>query len=69
MYLGPAMRHFRGFNIWVPQNCAARVSGTVWWFLKPFVPDDDLLSPDNSNILYQATNKTELTYLLNYDEL
>ena len=57
MYLGPAMRHFRGFNIWVPQNCAARVSGTVWWFLKPFVPDDDLLSPDNTNILYPPSRE------------
>jgi hypothetical protein len=55
IYLGPAMRHFRGFHIWVPQTAAARVSGTVWWFLKPFVPDEDLLSPDNSRVLYPPT--------------
>ena len=42
IYLGPAMRHFRAFNIWVPLTMAQRISGTVWWFLKPFVPDDDL---------------------------
>jgi hypothetical protein len=57
IYLGPAMRHFRGFNIWVPQTCAMRVSGTVWWFLKPFVPDDDLLSPDNSKVLYPPSRE------------
>ena len=52
IYLGPAMTHFRGFHIWVPQNCAARISGTVWWFFKAFVPDDDLLAPENDHILY-----------------
>ncbi len=55
IYLGPAMRHFRGFNIWVHQNSAQRVSGTVWWFVKPFVPDGDLLSPDNNHILYSPS--------------
>ncbi len=54
IYLGPAMRHFRAINIWVPLTSAQRVSGTVWWFLKLFVPDDDLLSPDNYNILYPS---------------
>ncbi len=51
-YLGPAMRHFRGFEIWVPQNASKRVSGTVWWFLKPFEPDTALLAPENNAILY-----------------
>jgi hypothetical protein len=46
------MNHYRAFNIWVPLTSAQRVSGTVWWFLKPFVPDDDLLSSDNNAILY-----------------
>jgi hypothetical protein len=32
-----------------------RVSGTVWWFLEPFVPDDDLLSPQNHEVLYPQT--------------
>jgi hypothetical protein len=52
IYLGPAMRHFRGFNIWVPQTSATRVSGTVWWFFKPFVASDDLLSPEQDQIQY-----------------
>jgi hypothetical protein len=57
IYLGPAMRHFRAFHVWVPQTYAQRVSGTVWWFLKPFVPDDNLLSPDNNRILYPASQE------------
>jgi hypothetical protein len=55
IYLGPAMRHFCGFNIWVPQTSASCVSGTVWWFLEPFVPDDDLLAPTNNHVLYPRT--------------
>ena len=57
IYLGPAMRHFRGFDIWVPQTSATRVSGTVWWFLAPCVPDDDLLLPDNDHLLYPGHNQ------------
>jgi hypothetical protein len=57
VYLGPAKRHFRGFNIWVPQTAAKRVSGTVWWFLKPFLPDDDLLDPKNDHILYPPSRE------------
>ena len=49
------MRHFRGFNIWVPQTCSTRVSGTVWWFLKPFTPDESLLSPENDDVLYPSS--------------
>ena len=30
IYLGPAMKHFRGFDVWVPQTSSTRVSGTVW---------------------------------------
>jgi hypothetical protein len=60
IYLGPAMRHFRAFHIWVPRTCAQRVSATVWWFLKPFVPDDELLSPDNVDILYPSPTKERL---------
>jgi hypothetical protein len=55
IYLGPAMRHFRGFNIWVPHTSATRVSGTVWWFLEPFVPDEDLLAPQNTHVMYPKT--------------
>jgi hypothetical protein len=56
IYLGPALRHFRGFHIWVPSTASARISGTVWWFLKPFVPDDELLLPDNNHIMYPQSN-------------
>jgi hypothetical protein len=49
------MRHFRGFNIWVPQTASTRVSGTVWWFMKPFEPDCHLLTPENNAILYPST--------------
>jgi hypothetical protein len=51
------MWHFRGFNIWVPQTSAMRVSGTAWWFLAPCVPDDDLLLPDNDHILFPNHNQ------------
>ena len=57
IYLGPAMRHFRGFQIWVPQTSATRISGTVWWFLAPCVPDEDLLHPDNDRVLYPTHNQ------------
>jgi hypothetical protein len=57
IYLGPAINHFRGFHIWVPQTSAARVSGTIWWFLKPFLPDDDLLSPEHDDVLYPMTKE------------
>ena len=30
IYLGPALKHFRGFHIWVPQTSSTRISGTVW---------------------------------------
>jgi hypothetical protein len=52
IYLGPAMQHFRGFNIWVPQTSSARVSGTVWWFLNPIAPSAELLCPINLDIMY-----------------
>ena len=55
IYLGPAMRHFRGFRIWVPLYSSTRISGTVWWFFKPFIPDEDFLSPDRNTILYPPT--------------
>jgi hypothetical protein len=57
IYLGPAMNHFRGFHIWVPRTSAARVSGTIWWFLKPLLPDDDLLSPEQDDVLYPKTKE------------
>ena len=43
MYIGPALDHFRSFNIWIPSNSASRVSNTVWWFMTPIKPDQDLL--------------------------
>ncbi len=57
IYLGPAMKHFRGFHIWVPQTSSARISGTVWWFLKPLTPSDELLSLGDLNIMYPASKE------------
>jgi hypothetical protein len=57
IYLGPAMTHFRGFHIWVPQTSAMRVSGTVWWFLKPLAPDDDLLASESDRVMYPASKE------------
>jgi hypothetical protein len=57
VYLGPAIRHFRGFNIWVPQTASKRVSGTVWWYLKPLITNDDLLDPKNDHILYPPSRE------------
>jgi hypothetical protein len=44
IYVGPALDHFRAFEIWVPQNSAMRVSSTVWWFFPTFAPDDNLVT-------------------------
>jgi hypothetical protein len=57
IYLGPAMKHFRGFNVWVPQTSSRRVSGTVWWFVKPMRPDGELLSPANLQVMYPPSRE------------
>jgi hypothetical protein len=46
IYIGPALDHFRAFNVWVPTNSASRVTNTVWWFTKPMKPSQDLLQLD-----------------------
>jgi len=55
IYVGPAMDHFRAFRIWVQQNSAMRVSATVWWFIPKFVPDDHLLTLQDTTVSYPPT--------------
>jgi hypothetical protein len=48
VYLGPALDHLRAFEVWVPNTSAARITNTVWWFLKDLEPDTTLLLADTS---------------------
>jgi hypothetical protein len=57
IYLGPAMRHFRGFEVWIPQTSSKRVSSTIWWFVKLMSPDSDLLSSANLRIMYPLSTE------------
>jgi hypothetical protein len=43
IYVGPALDHFRGFRIWVPEHSTMHISGAVWWFWKPFPTDENPL--------------------------
>ncbi len=43
MYTGPALSHFRSFNIWVPSTSALRIANTVWWFMAPIKPNQEFL--------------------------
>jgi hypothetical protein len=60
IYLGPALTHIRGFHIWVPQTSSARISGTVWWFLKPLIPSNELLSLGDQDIMYSPSKERRL---------
>jgi hypothetical protein len=69
IYLGPAIRHFRGFEVWVPQTASKRVTGTVWWFLKPVEPDNESLFPDmfcNTAFVTIATSMGETFECIDY---
>jgi hypothetical protein len=46
IYMGPAMEHFRAFEVWVPSKSAMRITNTVWWFFENLRPDDTLLRTD-----------------------
>ncbi len=43
VYLGPAMKHLRAFEVWVPHTSVPRITNTVWRFLHDYTPDDPLL--------------------------
>ena len=43
VYLGPALDHFRSFEVWVPSTSAPRITNTVWWFMHDVRPGADLL--------------------------
>jgi hypothetical protein len=61
IYVGPAPDHFHGYRIWVPQHSALRISGAVWWFLKPYCsPDYTAVPPGHDDIEYPPT-KDRLT--------
>jgi hypothetical protein len=51
--VGPALKHFRAFQIWVPQTSAFRISSTVWWFFQHQEPD--LLELQDASISYPPT--------------
>jgi hypothetical protein len=46
VYIGPALNHFRSFNIWIPRTSSLRVANTVWWFMAPIKPSQDFLQLD-----------------------
>jgi hypothetical protein len=46
MYIGPALNHYRSFNIWVPSTSASRIANTVWWFMAPIKPSQEFLQLD-----------------------
>ncbi len=46
VYLGPAMNHFRAYEVWVPNTSASRITNTVWWFMHDVTPGPDLLAVD-----------------------
>jgi hypothetical protein len=46
MYIGPALNHYRSFNIWVPSTSALRIANTVWWFMAPIKPSQEFLQLD-----------------------
>jgi hypothetical protein len=54
IYIGPALDHFRAFNVWSSTNSASRVTNIVWWFMKPKKPSQDLLQLD-LDIAYPPT--------------
>ncbi len=46
MYTGPALNHYRSFNIWVPSTSASRIANTVLWFMTPIKPSQEFLQLD-----------------------
>jgi hypothetical protein len=46
VFIGPALKHFRSFNIWVPSTSALRIANTVWWFMVPIKPSQEFLQLD-----------------------
>ena len=46
VYLGPALNHYRAFEVWVPTSSALRTTNTVWWFMHDVHPDEALLGSD-----------------------
>jgi hypothetical protein len=64
IYIGPALDHFRAFNVWISTYSASRVTNTVWWFMRPIKPSDDLLQLD-PNI--DPTLLTNLEYVILLD--
>jgi hypothetical protein len=54
VYLEPALNQLRAFEVWVPNTSAARITNTVWWFLKDLEPAATLLQEDTA-IAYPPT--------------
>jgi hypothetical protein len=52
IYMGPALQHFRVFQIRIPETSALRISVTVWWFLAPFNTADNLVALENTEVSY-----------------
>ena len=49
VYLGPALDHFRSFEVWVPSTSAPRITNTVWWFMHDVSPGAELLEADQTH--------------------
>jgi hypothetical protein len=56
IYSGPAPDHFRGFCIWVPQHSAMRISGAIWWVLRPYLSENHTALPSGyDEVEYPST--------------
>jgi hypothetical protein len=53
-YTGPALGHYRGFRVWVPQTNRERVSDTIAWFPR------DVVMPGSSPLEHVTAATTDL---------
>jgi hypothetical protein len=65
MYIGPALNHFRSFNIWIPSTSALRIANTVWWFMAPIKPSQEFLQLD-LDVAYPPTRNRPVATCAGY---
>jgi hypothetical protein len=59
VYLGPALNHFRAFELWMPNTSAARITNTVWWFMHDVSPAASLLEMDPNHVYPPTRNRPD----------
>ena len=55
VYLGPADKHLRAFEVWVTNTSAPRITNTVWWFLHDHLAADEPLLQPAVSLAYPPT--------------